>query len=144
MFTITNSPIDLASLRLELEHPQAGGLVVFEGVVRNHHQGRAVLHLAYEGHAPLAIRQGEKILAEAAVRWPLLRAIACHRLGHLEVGEAAVWIGVASAHRAEAFSACAWIMDQVKTRVPVWKKETLANGTVEWNQGTTMQTAAPE
>ena len=135
MFTITNSPIDLASLRLELEHPQAGGLVVFEGVVRNHHQGRAVLHLAYEGHAPLAIRQGEKILAEAAVRWPLLRAIGCHRLGHLEVGEAAVWIGVASAHRVEAFAACAWIMDEVKARVPVWKREAYADGSAAWAAG---------
>ena len=136
MFTITTAPIDTLALRRVLDHPQAGGLVVFEGIVRNHHQGRAVRHLEYEGHAPLAITQGEAILAEARERWPLLAAVGCHRLGNLEVGEAAVWIGVASAHRAEAFAACAWIMDAVKQRVPVWKRETFADGTVAWATGT--------
>jgi molybdopterin synthase catalytic subunit len=136
MFTITTAPIDTFALRRALDHPQAGGLVVFEGIVRNHHQGRAVRHLEYEGHAPLAITQGDAILAEARSRWPLLTAVGCHRLGHLEVGEAAVWIGVASAHRAEAFAACAWIMDAVKQRVPVWKRETFADGTVAWATGT--------
>ena len=138
MFTITTTPIDTVALRQALDHPQAGGLVVFEGVVRNHHQGRAVRHLDYEGHAPLAIKQGEKILAAARGRWPLLQAIGCHRLGHLEVGEAAVWIGVASAHRVEAFEACAWIMDAVKNQVPVWKRETFADGAVEWARGTAL------
>ncbi len=137
-FMVTDAPIDLVAWRRRLDHPQAGGLVVFEGVVRDHHQGRAVRHLDYEGYAPLAVRTGSAILAEARTRWPLLVALGCHRIGHLEIGASAVWIGVAAAHRAEAFAACAWIMDAVKARVPVWKRETFADGTVEWSQGTTI------
>ncbi len=143
-FQVTDCPIDLAAWRRRLDHPQAGGLVIFEGVVRDHHQGRAVRHLDYQGYAPLAVRTGREILAAARVRWPLLAALGCHRVGHLEVGEAAVWIGTAAAHRAEAFAACAWVMDEVKARVPVWKQETFADGSVEWSQGTIMRSAAPE
>lgn len=142
-FAVTDQPIDLALWRRRLDHAQAGGLVIFEGVVRDHHQGRAVRHLDYQGYAPLALRVGGGILAAARQRWPLLAALGCHRVGHLEVGEAAVWIGVASAHRVEAFAACAWIMDEVKARVPVWKRETFADGTVEWSQGTVMRSDEP-
>ena len=140
-FTVTDQPIDLAVWRARLAHPQAGGLVVFEGVVRDHHQGRAVRHLDYQGYAPLAVRVGSEILTAARTRWPLLAALGCHRVGHLEVGQAAVWIGVAAAHRVEAFAACAWIMDEVKARVPVWKRETFADGNVEWSQGTVLMNA---
>ncbi len=143
-FQVTVRPIDLAAWRRRLDHPQAGGLVIFEGVVRDHHQGRAVQHLDYQGYAPLAVRVGSEILSAARTRWPLLAALGCHRVGHLEVGEAAVWIGTAAAHRAEAFTACAWIMDEVKARVPVWKQENFADGTVEWSQGTIMRAEAPE
>ncbi len=142
-FAVTDQPIDLAAWRRRLDHPQAGGLVVFEGVVRDHHQGRAVRHLDYEGYAPLAVSTGRAILAQARARWPLLAALGCHRVGHLEIGEAAVWIGVAAAHRAEAFAACAWIMDEVKARVPVWKRETFADGTIEWAQGSIVRLDAP-
>ena len=135
-FPILTTPIDTAAWQARLAHPQAGGLVVFAGVVRDHHQGRAVTCLDYEGHVPLASRAGSRILAEASGRWPLLRALGCHRIGHLEVGETAVWIGVASAHRADAFAACAWIMDQVKATVPIWKRETFVDGTVVWAEGT--------
>lgn len=137
-FAITDRPIDGAAWRRRLEHAQAGAVVVFEGVVRDHHQGRAVLHLDYEGYAPLAARTGAAILAEARARWPLLAALGCHRTGHLAIGEAAVWIGVAAAHRAEAFAACAWIMDEVKARVPVWKRETFADGEVAWARGSVL------
>lgn len=144
-FSITDAPIDTVAWRRRLDHPQAGGLVIFEGVVRDHHQGRAVRHLDYEGYAPLAVRVGNSILADARAHWPLLAALGCHRVGHLEIGAAAVWIGVAAAHRAEAFAACAWIMDAVKARVPVWKRETFADGSVEWSQGTPLanQPAGP-
>lgn len=143
-FHVTERPIDLAAWRSRLDHPQAGGLVMFEGVVRNHHQGRSVRHLDYQGYAPLAVRVGSDILAAARSRWPLLAALGCHRIGHLEVGEAAVWIGTAAAHRTEAFAACAWIMDEVKARVPVWKRETFADGAVEWSQGTVLRIEPPE
>lgn len=143
-FAITDLPIDCVAWRHRLDHPQAGGLVFFEGVVRNHHQGRAVRHLDYQGYAPLAVRVGTDTLTAARLRWPLLAALGCHRLGHLEVGEAAVWIGVAAAHRAEAFAACAWIMDEVKARVPVWKRETFADGIVEWSQGSVIRNEMTE
>ena len=142
-FSLTNAEIPVGELRQRLDHPQAGGLVVFEGVVRNHHQGRAVRFLDYQGYAPLAQREGERILAAAATRWPLYAVLACHRLGHLEIGGAAVWIGTAAAHRAEAFAACAWIMDEIKVRLPVWKQETYADGTVEWSRGAVIRTSPP-
>lgn len=135
-FVITHDVIDVSAWRRRLDHPQAGGLVVFEGVVRDHHQGRAVRHLDYQGYAPLALTVGNEIVTTARARWPLLRALGCHRLGHMNIGEAAVWIGVAAAHRVEAFAACAWIMDAVKNCVPVWKRETWADGEVEWSNGT--------
>ncbi len=142
-FALTNQSIDVVAWRRRLDHPQAGGLAIFEGVVRNHHQGRAVRHLDYQGYAPLAVRTGSEILATARGRWPLLVALGCHRIGHLDIGEAAVWIGVASAHRAEAFAACAWIMDEVKARVPVWKRETYADGSVAWAQGSVVRLDPP-
>jgi len=135
-FLITEQAIDALMLGARLDHVQAGAQVVFSGTVRDHHGGRAVRHLDYEGYAPLARRTGSSILAESRTRWPLLAAVGCHRLGHLEIGAVAVWIGVATAHRAEAFAACAWIMDEVKARVPVWKRETYADGEVMWSQGT--------
>ncbi len=135
-FVITDLPIDVGAWRRRLDHPQAGGLVVFEGVVRDHHQGRAVHHLDYQGYAPLAVRTGLEILTEARGRWSLHNAIGCHRVGHLAIGEAAVWIGVAAAHRAEAFAACAWIMDAIKARLPVWKRDTWADGSTTWSHGT--------
>jgi molybdopterin synthase catalytic subunit len=134
-FQVTTTDIDADALRARLAHPQAGAVVVFEGVVRNHHAGRGVVHLDYQGYAPMAVRVGEDILAQARGRWPLLAALGCHRVGHLDIGGMAVWIGVAAAHRGDAFAACAWIMDEVKARVPVWKRETYADGTVEWSQG---------
>jgi molybdopterin synthase catalytic subunit len=87
------------------------------------------------------VKTGEAIIADACARWPLLAAVGCHRLGHLDIGDAAVWIGVAAAHRGEAFAACAWIMDEVKQRIPIWKRETFADGTVEWSKGVVIKGA---
>ena len=134
-FTIVDQDIDPLALRRRLVHPQAGGVVVFEGVVRDHHQGKAVRHLHYEGYRPLAEATGEHLLNAARARWPVFAAVGCHRLGHLEIGGMAVWIGVACAHRGDAFAACAWIMDEVKARIPIWKRETFADGSVAWSQG---------
>lgn len=109
----------------------AGALVCFEGRVRNQHQGRAVLRLDYEAHEALALNEGEGLLAEAAQRFGV-RAACVHRLGALALGDIAVWVGVAGAHRAESFEACRWIIDQVKARVPIWKREYYADGEVGW------------
>lgn len=142
-FAIIDRPIDSAAWRARLAHPQAGGIVVFEGVVRDHHGGRSVRYLDYQGYAPLAERVGTEILAAARARWGLLVALGCHRVGHLPIGETAVWIGCAAVHRAEAFAACAWIMDAVKARVPVWKRETYADGSVVWAPGNIMRAEGP-
>jgi molybdopterin synthase catalytic subunit len=115
-----------------LVHEGAGGFVAFEGRVRGESGGRAVLRLEYEAYTPLAEAEGERILAEAAERFQILAARVVHRVGVLEVGEAAVRVEVAAAHRAAAFQACAWIMDEIKERVPVWKKEVFADGAAEW------------
>jgi molybdopterin synthase catalytic subunit len=115
-----------------LDHPEAGGFVVFEGRVRARSEGRGVERLEYEAYPPLAEAEGDRILEEARERFGLLAARAVHRVGVLEVGEAAVRVEVAAAHRAEAFAACAWIMDRVKERVPIWKKERFTDGTAHW------------
>jgi molybdopterin synthase catalytic subunit len=115
-----------------LAHPGAGGFVSFEGRVRGESGGRAVVRLEYEAYAPLAEAEGERILAEARERFQVLDARVAHRVGVLEVGDAAVRVEVAAAHRAAAFAACSWIMDQIKERVPIWKKEVFADGAAEW------------
>lgn len=133
MFEVSSVPIDAIALRARLEHPAAGGVCVFEGVVRNHNEGRAVAGLRYEAYAELAVREGERIVAEARARWPLLAVACVHRTGQLAIGELAVWIGVAAAHRGDAFAACRFLIDETKARVPIWKHEGYADGgTAQW------------
>lgn len=144
-FSLTNLPIDTATLRARIESRSSGAVVIFEGVVRDHHAGRAVASLDYEGYAPMATPVGQALLAEAAQRFELSAALGVHRLGHLEISDIAVVIIVASSHRGAAFSACAWIMDELKARVPVWKHEHFTDGTSEWNNGATIRGAdAPD
>ncbi len=128
MFRLSHEPLDPSALAGELAAPGAGALVTFEGWVRDHHEGRPVTGLDYEAFAPMALRVGEGILAEARERFAITGAAACHRLGSLGVGDRAIWVGVTSAHRQEAFLACRWIMDAVKREVPVWKKEHFGDG----------------
>lgn len=112
--------------------PEAGGFVSFVGRVRDHAHGRRVLFLEYEAYEEMAVREGERLLQEAQQRFELDRVAAIHRLGKLAVGEAAVWIEVGAAHRREAFLGCEWIIDQLKLRVPIWKRETYADGDSGW------------
>jgi molybdopterin synthase catalytic subunit len=129
---ISAAPIDPAALRGGLADPAAGAYCGFEGWVRDHNEGHAVLRLEYEVYAPLAVREGRRILDEAADRYPILRAQCVHREGLLEIGECAVWVGVVAAHRDAAFEACRYIIDAVKVRLPIWKKEHYANGDSGW------------
>ena len=110
----------------------AGAVVVFEGRVRARHEGRDVDHLAYEAFPEMAQAEGERIASEAIARFGLLDARIIHLTGPAAIGEVAVWVGVTSEHRQEAFHAAAWIMDTIKERLPVWKNETFADGTSEW------------
>jgi len=129
---ISNSAIEPDQLRKLLTDDAAGGYVAFEGWIRNENEGREVLRLEYEVYEPLAVKEGAKIIAEARGKYPILRAACVHREGLLEIGECAVWVGVTSAHRDEAFAACRFIIDEVKARLPVWKKEYYVNGDSGW------------
>lgn len=132
MIEVTGSALDTADLQRSLANPAAGGYCAFEGWVRNENEGQVVERLEYEAYEPLVIAEGQKVLAEAKERFGYLEARCVHRVGLLELGECAVWIGVASAHRDEAFKACRYIIDEIKVRLPIWKKEHYANGDSGW------------
>ena len=132
MVRITPSPIDTAELRETLFDATAGGYAAFDGWVRNHNEGRAVERLEYEAYEPLAISEGEKIIAEANELYPFVKAAFVHRTGLLEIGDVAVWVGVAARHRDEAFKACRYIIDELKVRLPIWKKEHYTDGHSGW------------
>jgi molybdopterin synthase catalytic subunit len=132
MFEIVPDPIDLAACRRAVESSAAGGFVAFEGWVRDHNEGRAVTSLEYEAYAALAVAEGRRILEEARQRFAVEHVGAVHRTGHLAVGDLAVWVGASAAHRDAAFAACRYVIDEVKRRVPIWKREHYADGTAEW------------
>jgi len=131
-FEFTHEPLEPAALSAALADPAAGGFAAFEGRVRNQNDGRVVSRLEYEAFEELAQGEGERIVAEALRRHGALRARCVHRLGALAVGEIAVWVGVVAAHRAEAFSACRQIINEIKHRLPIWKKEYFADGDSGW------------
>lgn len=131
-FALSTEDLDPRSLTESVRDPSSGGFVSFEGWVRDHHGGRAVVGLSYEAYPVLALKEGERILQEAIGLFPIRRASCMHRTGHLGVGGLAVWVGVSSDHRHEAFRACEWIIEQVKLRVPIWKHEHFQDGTSEW------------
>ena len=110
----------------------AGAVVSFDGRVRDHNEGRCVRGLAYTAYPALALSEGEEIIAEAIAKFELTTAACCHRLGDLALGDVAVRVWAAAAHRGEAFAGCRYIIDAVKARVPIWKKETYVDGPSEW------------
>lgn len=131
-FEIQETPIDPAVLRARLARVDAGGFVCFEGWVRDHHKGRAVVALAYEAYRTLAESEGARILAEVSAEHAVLGCVAVHRVGALVPGDLAVWVGVVAAHRDAAFVGCRRIIDETKARVPIWKHERYADGTELW------------
>lgn len=132
MIVITADPISPDDRRKQLFDPAAGAYCGFEGWIRNHNDGQAVLRLEYEAYEPLALTEGEKILAEAREKYLFSQAHCVHRSGLLEIGECAVWVGVSAPHRDEAFQACRYIIDQLKVRLPIWKKEHYVDGHSGW------------
>ena len=132
MFAISDKHIAVDELRDQVMNPGSGGVCVFEGWVRNRNEGRSVERLEYEVYAPLAIIEGEKVIAEAKQRFPFLEACCVHRSGLLEIGDCAVWVGVSAPHRDEAFKACRFIIDEIKVRLPIWKKEHYVDGDSGW------------
>ncbi|MDP9084498.1 MAG: molybdenum cofactor biosynthesis protein MoaE [Pseudomonadota bacterium] len=131
-FRFTQSAIDTDIARRELLDSGAGGYVSFEGWVRDCNEGLEVTRLEYEAFQELAMKEGERIVEEALRRFPVKRALCIHRVGALDLSDMAVWVGVSSAHRGEAFDACRFIIDEVKHRVPIWKKEHYRNGDSGW------------
>jgi len=131
-FRFTNVAIDTVQCRQELLDGAAGAYVGFEGWVRDHNEGLEVSRLEYEAYSELAVREGDRIVGEALRRFPVKHALCIHRLGGLAIGEMAVWVGVSSAHRAEAFDACRYVIDEVKHRLPIWKKEHYHSGDSGW------------
>lgn len=108
----------------------AGGIATFTGVTRNVSQGKAILHLDFEAHVPLATKELERIANAAMARFGLVDARVLHRIGHAPIGEVAVDIATSAAHRAAAFDGCRFIIDELKKSVPIWKRETTAEGSV--------------
>jgi molybdopterin synthase catalytic subunit len=134
-FGLSAAPLDPTALQRALGDARAGACVTFEGRVRNHNDGRPVLALDYEAFAVLAEREGARIVAEARERFDVLALACVHRIGALQIGDLAIWVGVAAAHRDAAFGACRYVIDEAKARVPIWKKEHYADGTSEWVNG---------
>ncbi len=131
---LTREPIDAGKLVSEAKQGADGAVVVFDGIVRNNSRGRRTLHLDYEAYEEMALSQMHELAQKARTNFAVRHVTIIHRLGRLEVGETSVLIVVASAHRAQAFDACRWLIDTLKTTVPIWKKETFVDGAV-WAAG---------
>jgi molybdopterin synthase catalytic subunit len=132
---VTPATIDLGALVAAVSHAGAGAVATFLGVVRDVNQGASVSGIEYEAYAQMADRELGAILAEAESRWPGVRAAAVHRTGYLAVGEASVAVAASSPHRAPAFAACRYVVEELKRRVPVWKREHYADGRRQWVDG---------
>lgn len=130
---IVRNAIDTAALAQLVSGPANGAVVTFVGQVRNHSRGRRVAYLEYDAYVPMAEKLLKRLAAEASERWPV-DAVIEHRIGRMDVGEASVVICVGSAHRAEAFEACRWLIDTLKETVPIWKKEVGPDGSY-WVEG---------
>lgn len=139
---LSEAPLDLGALISRVAADDRGGIACFLGNVRDHHGGRAVLRLEYSAYPAMAEAECARIVEEAARRWPVAIALS-HRIGRLEVGDAAVAIVAAGSHREEAFAACRFVIEEVKERVPVWKREFYADGTQAWVDPTVARAEAP-
>lgn len=126
--TISEQPLDPERVNARVVGPDAGGLVTFVGAVRDASRGHAIEHLEYEAYPEMAIQEMDRICDEAGRRWPGTRVAIAHRIGHLGIGDLAVVVAAASAHRAEAFDACRFAIDALKQTVPIWKKEVATTG----------------
>ena len=128
---LSERPIDPAALAAAVDAPAHGGSCTFLGTVRNRHGGREVVELEYSAYGAMAEATIAAIVAAAEARWPVRLAVV-HRVGRLQVGETAVAVVAAGAHREEAFAACRHVIEELKRRVPIWKRERFADGTESW------------
>jgi MoaE-MoaD fusion protein len=131
---LTRDPIEAEKLIAAAKRGEDGAVVVFDGIVRDNSRGRRTLFLDYEAYEEMAAKQMDELAREARGRFDVRAVTMMHRLGRLEIGETSVLIVVASAHRAQGFEACRWLIDTLKKTVPIWKRETFADGAV-WAPG---------
>ncbi len=129
---LTSGPIDYAELTERVRSNQAGAVVLFLGTVREMTSGRQTSSLDYEGYPEMAEKTTAEIDREARQKWPIINSGIVHRLGHLELGEISVAVAVSTPHRRQSFEAGQFLIDQLKARVPIWKKENWSDGTTEW------------
>lgn len=132
MIEIRQGSLDAGRYESELRDDACGGLCIFEGRVRDHHEGKQVTYLEYHCYEGMALWQMECLERETRRRWSIGKLGMAHRTGEIPVGELAVWVGVATVHRAEAFAACRFLIDEVKRIVPIWKKEYYGSGVCAW------------
>lgn len=134
LIRVTGDELNVAEAVSAVANPGAGAINVFHGVVRNTNKGRGVSHLVYEAYGAMAEKEMRTIAKEACGRFGLIDCAVLHRTGRLEIGETSLLIAVSCAHRAASFDGCHWLVDEVKKRVPVWKKEVWDDGE-EWIEG---------
>ena len=132
MIALTHTPIDYASIVESVRDPQCGGVALFLGTVRELTGDRVTTHLDYEAYAPMAEKALQELEAEVRERWPVRKMVMVHRLGRMEASEISVAVAVSTPHRGDAFAACQYAIDQLKVRVPIWKRENSPLGTQEW------------
>ncbi|HXG62866.1 MAG TPA: molybdenum cofactor biosynthesis protein MoaE [Planctomycetota bacterium] len=136
MFKVTTDPLSLDEAWAAVRRPDCGAVAVFLGTVRDHHEGRRVERLSYTAFSEMAEKEFARIAREARGRWPVGEIHVVHRVGRLEVGEASVIVAVSAPHRAEAFEACRFVIEELKKTAPIWKEEFYAGGGKAWVSGT--------
>ena len=142
--SVTEAPIDAPALLAETIGPEDGAGLLFVGVVRNHNDGREVGHLDYDAYVAMAEHTLEAIVAEALDQWETGQIRVVHRVGRLEIGEASVAIAVAAPHREAAYAASRYIIEELKRRAPIWKREGYTAGDSEWLTGIQPATSPDE
>lgn len=130
--SITKNKISVNDLVREQRYPECGGLCCFEGLVRNHHEGKSVTRLVYEAYEPMAELEIERIKTQIKTEWTECHVAVRHRVGMMNIGDVAVAIAVWAPHRHEAFWICETLINQIKKNVPIWKQEFYADGTSDW------------
>lgn len=132
LFQISDQAFAPATLRQELLAASSGAFVSFEGWVRDYHAGKAVSSLSYHAHPRLALSEGERVMQDALRKFAIKGALCVHRVGTLQLSELAVWVGVSAGHRDAAFAATRFIIDEIKARVPIWKREYYVAAPPQW------------
>lgn len=137
--SIIKTPIETSELWQEISRPENGALLLFQGITRNHHQGKSVLYLEYQCYEAMASAELQKLTEEIAAKFELKDFIAIHRIGRVEIGESSLAVAAGSPHRKQTFDAITLFIDRLKQDIPIWKRECFGDGTVAWVEGTNLK-----